>query len=174
MRKFVVAPAAEIPPGARRRVDVEGRAVVVFNVDGRFYGLRDVCPHRGALLSEGVVIGGALSASEPGRYEYDSTRRLVKCPWHGWEFDLETGQSWVDPARSRVRPYAVAIESGQSVSAALDRTGDPASGSAGEPGPYVAETVSVAVEEDYVVIVVDTAASKTHRTAEVSTKEVLE
>ncbi len=146
-RRVVVAPASELPPGARRCLDAGGRAIVVFNVDGRFFGLRDVCPHRGARLSGGTLVGGAVSAREPGEYEYDSGRRLLKCPWHGWEFDLETGKSWVDPVRSRVRTYQVELESGEQIR----RQG----GLTPVEGPYVAETVSVTVEDDYVVVVLD-------------------
>jgi 3-phenylpropionate/trans-cinnamate dioxygenase ferredoxin subunit len=132
-RRFVVGPLAELPPGTRRRVDVEGRGVVVFNVGGRLFALRDVCPHRGARLSDGTVLEGLLTASEPGCYAYDDARKLVKCPWHGWEFELETGRSWVEPDRTRVRPYSVAVE----------------------PGPYTAETVDVEVRREQVVLVLD-------------------
>jgi nitrite reductase/ring-hydroxylating ferredoxin subunit len=132
---------SEVPPGSRRCVEVGGRAIVVFNVDGEFYGLRDRCPHRGAPLSGGTLVGGAVTAAEPGAY--DPGRRLLKCPWHGWEFDLESGKSWIDPAGSRVRTYEVGVEPG----ANLQTDGEPVD------GPYVAETVLVAVEDDYVVVV---------------------
>jgi 3-phenylpropionate/trans-cinnamate dioxygenase ferredoxin subunit len=146
-RRFVVAPATEVPPGARRCLEAGGRAIVVFNVDGCFYGLRDACPHRGARLSGGTIVGGAVSAREPGEYEYDSARRFLKCPWHGWEFDLATGKSWVDPLRSRVRTYEVDVEPGEQI-----RT---RGGPSAVEGPYVAETVMVTVEDEYVVVVLD-------------------
>jgi 3-phenylpropionate/trans-cinnamate dioxygenase ferredoxin subunit len=83
-----------------------------------------------------------LSATVPGCYQYDRGRTLVRCPWHGWEFDLATGQSWFDPKRERVRSYPVSIEPGRALLAPPDP----------RPGPYVAETVRVSVEDDYVVI----------------------
>src|SRR5271155_4227281 len=98
MRRVVVGPVDTVPPGTHRRVEVEGRTIAIFNVDGRFRALRDVCPHQGAELSAGTVVC-SVSAQQPGRYEYDETRVLVRCPWHGWEFDLATGQSWCDPLR---------------------------------------------------------------------------
>jgi nitrite reductase/ring-hydroxylating ferredoxin subunit len=146
MAKHVVAPLSEMPPGTVQRVEVGDRAVAVFNDGGTLYALRDICPHRGARLSDGTVVG-SLSAPGPGEYEYDGSRRLIKCPWHAWEFDLVTGQSWCDPARVRVKPYPVSVVSG----AALDPP--PPEGGPAVPGPYVAETVSIWVDDDdYVVI----------------------
>jgi nitrite reductase/ring-hydroxylating ferredoxin subunit len=133
--KFVVGPVSSLPPGTQQRVEVEGRGIAVFNVEGEYYALRDVCPHQGAHLSAGVVCG-ELRADRPGEYRFDAGRRHVKCPWHGWEYDLATGQSWYDPDGDRVRSYPVAVEPGRELL----------------PGPYVAETVPVSVEDDYVVI----------------------
>lgn len=131
MAKHVVDSVDAIPPGTTRCVEVEGRRIAVFNVAGSFYALRDICPHQGAQLSAGKVVG-AVTAPQPGCYEYEPGRPLVKCPWHGWEFELGSGQSWWNPERERVRPYPVSVER--------------------LPGPYVAETVSVSTEDDYVVI----------------------
>jgi nitrite reductase/ring-hydroxylating ferredoxin subunit len=146
MSKYVVGRVSEFPPGTRRQVMLGSRRIAVFNVGGRYYGLRDICPHRGALLSDGTVLG-SLTAVGPGEYCYDETQVFVKCPWHGWEFDLATGQSWCDPEHARVRPYAVTIEGGAEISresstAGVDR----------EPGPYVAETVEISVEDEYLVV----------------------
>jgi 3-phenylpropionate/trans-cinnamate dioxygenase ferredoxin subunit len=138
--RHVVGPVADLPPGTRRRIEVNGRGIAIFNDRGTFYALRDVCPHRGARLSDGTVVG-SVTASGPGCYETDPARRLVKCPWHGWEFDLSTGQSWCDPEHARVRSYDVTVEQGAALA-----TGEPV------PGPYVAETVEISVEDDYVVI----------------------
>jgi nitrite reductase/ring-hydroxylating ferredoxin subunit len=129
---FVVGAVSEMPPGSRRQVRAGGRDIAVFNVGGTFYALKDTCPHRGARLSAGSVVGG-LTAPCAGAYEYDGSRQFVKCPWHGWEFDLATGRSYCEPERERVRAYPVSVERR-------------------EPGPYVAETVPVAVEDDYVVV----------------------
>jgi 3-phenylpropionate/trans-cinnamate dioxygenase ferredoxin subunit len=143
LHKYVVGPVSSVPPGSQRRVDVAGRAVAVFNVDGRYYALRDVCPHRGAALSAGLVVG-SFGATAPGAYLYDPSRPLVRCPWHGWEYDLVTGQSWCD-AGSRVRALQVSVESGRSMLEA-------GAGEERVPGPYVAETVRISVEDDYIVV----------------------
>jgi nitrite reductase/ring-hydroxylating ferredoxin subunit len=148
MAKFPIAPVDSFPPGTQRRVQVGRRAIAVYNVDGRFHALRDVCPHKGAALSAGTVVR-SVTADQPGCYAYDESRVLVRCPWHGWEFDLATGQSWCDPVKQRTRPYPISVESG-AVLAELQR----AQG-AREPGPYVAETIQISIENDYVVVELD-------------------
>lgn len=108
MRSVVVAQADEIPPGGRKIVEIGGRSIGVFNLDGEFYALRNSCPHQGAPLCAGYQIT-ALSASEPGAYEQNPSRGIVRCPWHGWEFEIRTGRSWFDPEHQRVRSYPAAL-----------------------------------------------------------------
>jgi 3-phenylpropionate/trans-cinnamate dioxygenase ferredoxin subunit len=146
LKRVVLGPVEKFPPGTKEQVQVEGRAIAVFNVDGRFYALRDVCPHQGAPLSRGAIVGN-LSATEPGRYVYDAEQKRVRCPWHGWEYDLVTGQSSFDPRRNRVRSFPVSIEDGSTVLAAAE-----AGASGRQPGPHVAETVRISVEDEYLVI----------------------
>lgn len=138
LQRYVIGSVGSMPPGTRRRVEVGGRDIAVFNVRGRFFALRDVCPHQGAPLSAGVIVGTVV-AHEPGCYEFDPERSLVKCPRHGWEYELETGRSWYDPEHDRVRAYGVSVEPGGGLA---DR----------RPGPLLAETFAISVEEDYVVI----------------------
>jgi 3-phenylpropionate/trans-cinnamate dioxygenase ferredoxin subunit len=107
--KFVVGKAEEIPPGSRKIVRVAGRSIGVFNVDGELYAIRNRCPHQGAPLCEGKL-WGALKSDVPGSFEYSSTKDIIACIQHGWEFSLRTGQSWCDPKRLRVRSYSVNVE----------------------------------------------------------------
>jgi 3-phenylpropionate/trans-cinnamate dioxygenase ferredoxin subunit len=88
-----------------------------------------------------------VSSSEPGEYEYDRDGELLRCPWHGWEFDVRTGQSWFDPRRVRVRSYDVAVEV-----VPLAASASSAAVSGLEQGPYVAETFPVSVERRHVVV----------------------
>src|SRR5262245_58181263 len=131
MARYVVATTTEIPPGGRKIVEVAGRSIGVFNVGGEFLALRNRCPHQGGPLCEGGL-SGLLEASAPGEYRYSHPGEMLRFPWHGWEFDLRTGQSWFDPARTRVRSYPVSVASGEPGS---------------EPRPYVAETYPVLIEE---------------------------
>jgi nitrite reductase (NADH) small subunit len=104
-----VARVADVPPGSRVIVDIDGRSVGVFNVAGTFYALRNLCPHQQAPLCEGPLTGTTLP-SAPGRYEYGREGQILRCPWHGWEFDVTTGRSVFDPVRCRVRAYPVTVE----------------------------------------------------------------
>ncbi len=107
--RHVVATVAEVPPGARKLVEVAGRSIGIFNVGGRYFAVRNRCPHQGGPLCLGRQIG--LTTSErPGEYRYERVGEILRCPWHGWEFDLDTGQSIVDPLRTRVRSYPVEVE----------------------------------------------------------------
>lgn len=107
--KFVVAAADEIRPGQRKIVDLDGRSVGVFNIDGQYFALRNRCPHQGGALCEGKL-WGSLVASKPGEFAYDATKEILTCPWHGWEFHVRTGRSWCEPKRLRVRTYDVSVE----------------------------------------------------------------
>ena len=98
MAKHVVAAVADIPPGTRRLTQVNGRAIVVFNLGGEFFALNNRCPHRGGSLFHGKQTG-LVESDGPGNYRYSRPGEIIRCPWHGWEFDVRTGQSWCDPAR---------------------------------------------------------------------------
>lgn len=106
---YVVCRVEELTPGARRIVEVRGISIGVFNVKGHYYALFNRCPHKGAPLCLGRVGDGVVSA-ERGQYELVHEGEILRCPWHGWEFDITTGRSWFNPHRLRVRSYDVAVE----------------------------------------------------------------
>ena len=135
MARHVVAPVADIQPGGRKLVAVNGRAVVVFNLAGEFFALNNRCPHRGGSLCHGKLTG-LVQSSEPGEYRYSRKGEIIRCPWQSWEFDIRTGQSWCDPGTVRTRRYEVSVEQGAKL----------------VEGPYKAETFPVSVENDYVVV----------------------
>jgi nitrite reductase/ring-hydroxylating ferredoxin subunit len=135
MAKHVVAPVSDLPPGSRKLVTVKGRPIVIFNVKGEYFGLLNRCPHQGGSLCDGRLTG-LLEAKEPGRYRYSRQGEILRCPWHGWEFDVRTGQSYCEPDRVKARRYDVSVAAGSEV----------------VEGPYVAETFPVTVEDHYVVV----------------------
>ena len=135
MPKHVVATVSEIAPGARKRVEVKGRAIVLFNLGGEFFALSTRCPHQGGDLAQGQLTC-LVESTEPGEYKTSRHGEILRCPWHQWEYDIRTGKSWVDPRTVRVRNFPVTVEPG----AALIE------------GPYVAETFPVSVEDQYVVV----------------------
>ena len=135
MARHVVAAAADFPPGTRRLVTVDGRGIAVFNVGGEYFALFDRCPHNGGSLVQGVVTG-LVQSSVPGEYAYSRAGEVIRCPWHGWEFDLRTGKSFCSGIRARARAFPVKVEPGAAI----------------VEGPYRAETVPVRVEDSYVVV----------------------
>jgi nitrite reductase/ring-hydroxylating ferredoxin subunit len=133
MPRYIVAEAGEIPEGKTKLVQVAGREIGVFNVGGKFFAIANRCPHEGASLCRGRMVG-LMEADEPGRYRVSREGELVRCPWHGWEFDIRTGKSWCDPQRTKVRSFDVSVESEKI------------------EGPYEIETYPVSVEKRYIVI----------------------
>jgi nitrite reductase/ring-hydroxylating ferredoxin subunit len=109
-QRRVVARLEDLPAGTRKIVRVGGREIGVFNSGGRLYALRNTCPHQGGPLCLGPVTGTTLP-SPPGEYVWGMEGRVLRCPWHGWEFDLETGVGLYDPYRhERVATYEVRVE----------------------------------------------------------------
>lgn len=174
--KVVVSRVKDFPEGERRMVEVNGRSVGVFRRGESFYALRNQCPHQGGPLCIGAIAAWPVS-SGPGDFGMDESIMLLACPWHGWEYDLATGQSFLGPGNPRARQYKVSVASGRELAGeaatgagppAERPSGEPAERPSGErpsvppdspairagliPGPYVAETVPVSVEEEYVVI----------------------
>jgi 3-phenylpropionate/trans-cinnamate dioxygenase ferredoxin subunit len=107
--KHAVCYVDELPTGKRKIVEVEGRSIGVFNVDDRFYAVRNRCPHKGAPLCRGMV-KGLVTGEEPGDFEIERAGEILRCPWHGWEFDLTTGGSVFNPHKMRVKSYHVSVE----------------------------------------------------------------
>jgi nitrite reductase/ring-hydroxylating ferredoxin subunit len=135
MTGYVVARIDEIPPGQRKLVEAGGRAIVVYNLGGDFFALNNRCPHRGGGLFHGIQTC-LVESKVPGQYNASRYGEMVKCPWHGWEFDIRTGQSWCDPSRFQIRQYPVSVRPGTEL----------------VEGPYRAETFPVRVESDYIVV----------------------
>lgn len=92
MASFVrAASVGDVAPGTGKTVEVNGRQIALFNVDGRFYALGGECPHRGGPLGDGDLEGC-----------------VVTCPWHAWQFDVTTGESLTDDLKAE--RYEVRVE----------------------------------------------------------------
>jgi nitrite reductase (NADH) small subunit len=111
--RAVALPLAELPPGTSTTVKAFGTTVAVFNVEGQVFALSNHCPHHGGPLCHGRI-SGAVLPSQPYEYRYGREGRVLICPWHGWEFDIESGRTIFDPA-VRVKIYEARIEEGEIV-----------------------------------------------------------
>ena len=96
-----------------RRVQIGRHAIVVVRWGDDVYALRDTCAHQGAPLSRGTL-GNRVSAATAGApIVMDPDSRVLRCPWHGWQYDLCTGRSLHDPSRARVRAYPARVADGR-------------------------------------------------------------
>jgi nitrite reductase (NADH) small subunit len=87
-----VVASSELLPGQGRVVRADDLEIALFNVDGSFYAIGNTCRHRGGPLGEGSLEGS-----------------VVTCPWHGWEYDVTSGVSRVNPAM-RVPVYRTEVK----------------------------------------------------------------
>lgn len=94
MKKLRVCAESDVPPGGAKTINADGGEIAVFNAGGAFHAMDNTCPHRGAPLSEGRLDGC-----------------VVTCPWHGWQFDVTTGQLLMS-AGSPQKTYKVVQKSG--------------------------------------------------------------
>ncbi|NOU94703.1 Rieske 2Fe-2S domain-containing protein [Paenibacillus sp. LMG 31456] len=96
MEKYWVAKKDEIVEGTCKIVKVKNSEFGIYKVKGEYYAWRNACPHFGAPVCKGVITGTRLP-SKVYEYELGRENEIVRCPWHGWEFDLITGEHLVDP-----------------------------------------------------------------------------
>ena len=94
MAKTKVADTRDLLPGQGAVVEAGGKALALFNVDGRFYALDNACRHRGGPLGEGDLDGP-----------------VVTCPWHAWRWDVTTGANGANPSLTATC-YPVSVEAG--------------------------------------------------------------
>ena len=115
MAAVVVATVDEIPPGERKLiVPFRGEAGIgVFNVNGSFYALRNVCPHNVGPLCTGRVSGRAVAeatvSDDPAGLRYIRDGEIIRCPWHQWAFEIATGRCLADPS-IRVKTFKVRVD----------------------------------------------------------------
>jgi nitrite reductase (NADH) small subunit len=97
-----------------RVVELEGRPVGIIASGEEFFAIHDRCPHMAASMCSGSL-GGTFVAADPHDYVFGREERVIRCPWHGWEFDLETGRSLLEPRRVGLRTYQVSVVDDQVV-----------------------------------------------------------
>jgi 3-phenylpropionate/trans-cinnamate dioxygenase ferredoxin subunit len=135
MSRHIVAKIGDIPLNGSKLVEVRGRQIALYHVKGEYFALADRCPHEGGSLCAGRLVG-KLTSPKPGSYDLSRPHEFVQCSWHGWEFDVRTGQSYCDPDSIKARSYQVTVEPGAELA----------------KGPFVAETFRVTVEDQYILV----------------------
>lgn len=103
-----VATTDEIPVNTHKIIEAKGLSIGIYNINGEFYAINNYCPHQGAELCKGPVSGTNLP-SDVYQYNYGRDQEIVRCPWHGWEFDIKTGISLFSDS-VRTKTYKVVEE----------------------------------------------------------------
>jgi nitrite reductase (NADH) small subunit len=106
-QRYFVASTGEISAGERKVVEVAEKSIGVFNVNGEYVAVLNLCPHEYAPICLGRVDGTTLPG-QPGEYIWGREGEILHCPWHGWEFDLLSGDCLTD--RRRLQRFPVEIE----------------------------------------------------------------
>ena len=106
-KKVVVAALNEIAVGDRKLVDVDGKSIGVFNVNGAYVAVLNVCPHEFAPICRGRVTGTTMVSTPGEPLKWGRDGEILACPWHGWEFDLKTGEALADKRHLRMYPVWV-------------------------------------------------------------------
>jgi nitrite reductase (NADH) small subunit len=116
-QRIPILTATEVQAGRGTVVHVDGiGSIGVFSVRGRYYALKNACPHQGGPLCQGEVTGTSIAHFTPGEppsLEWVRDGEVIRCPWHRWEFDILTGHALTKPDRWRVAKYNVALEQAQ-------------------------------------------------------------
>jgi nitrite reductase/ring-hydroxylating ferredoxin subunit len=99
--------------GVMRIVQIGRRQIGILRREGDVvHALLNVCPHRGAPVCRGTI-GGTMLPSAPGELIYANDGKVLKCPWHGYEFDIETGASLFGIMRGRLRKFPTEVRGGE-------------------------------------------------------------
>jgi nitrite reductase/ring-hydroxylating ferredoxin subunit len=99
--------------GTMRIVEIGRRQVGILRSEGDVvHAVLNICPHRGAPVCKGKI-GGTMLPSAPGELVYGNDGKVLKCPWHGYEFDIETGASLFGILRGRLRKFPTEVRDGE-------------------------------------------------------------
>jgi nitrite reductase/ring-hydroxylating ferredoxin subunit len=108
--KTLVCRVEDVMPGKPHIVRIRSLSVGIFRIGDDLHAMLNVCPHKGAPLCEGPQCG-TTAPVDGAEFIYHRDEEIVRCAWHGWEFDIRTGASLVDPD-VKARTFPVSIESG--------------------------------------------------------------
>lgn len=115
MKRYIVCKREQLRPGEMRAVKVGGRRIAVACLGEKSYrAVADTCPHEMASLARGKIEKMWLS-DEVGHHRAAEKKYVIVCPWHNFEFDLDTGLSPCEPARLRIKTYKASLESDEVV-----------------------------------------------------------
>ena len=111
-REVLVGTTAEFDGDRRKMLVVDGREIVVLRHEDRFYAYENVCLHMGGPVAEGILIPKVEAIlTDDGRQlgeRFNPDEMHIVCPWHGWEYDLETGE-FMGNRRMKLRKFETQV-----------------------------------------------------------------
>jgi nitrite reductase (NADH) small subunit len=114
-QKFRVVPVDEIPESGGVLVEAAGKEIGIFKLGGRLYAYENRCAHQSGPVCTGEILGRTeLVLNERGEVleeRLDESQMRLVCPWHGWEYDITTGEAAHD-RRLRLRRFEVSVDDG--------------------------------------------------------------
>lgn len=107
--KYFVGKVEDFPNKKSKRVELEKKKLLIWKNDQSFFATSEECPHQGASLCT-VELTGTMLPSDPKRLIYGMEDKVIRCPWHAWEFDLNTGKKLYEKDRRCLTTYEVIVE----------------------------------------------------------------
>ncbi|MDG4850174.1 Rieske (2Fe-2S) protein [Peribacillus frigoritolerans] len=109
LKSVTVCSSEDLKPGQRQLVKVDGSEIAIFNLNGQLHAVRNKCPHQGVSMVYGSI-DGTMLPSDPHTYQYGKHNEILRCPLHGWGFDIKTGESLFDAQNCKLKTYDVRQE----------------------------------------------------------------
>lgn len=118
MSDHVIAAEDELAEGERIIAQVEGREIGVFNIEGEYYAYTNWCAHQAGPACEGNITGTIEACFDEESLQTDlkyvKENGILNCPWHGWEYDITTGEC-LSRQRIKLPEYPVTVKDGDIV-----------------------------------------------------------
>ncbi|WP_247747471.1 Rieske (2Fe-2S) protein [Alkalihalobacillus sp. BA299] len=109
--KKVVCHVRDIEPGEIKETKLEKKSIIVCRtLDGEFYAFLNRCIHQGAPLSKGMLCGTSAETDRLGDYQYVKEGEVLRCPWHGREFDVKNKGCMLAHSKFKLKNYKVEVE----------------------------------------------------------------
>lgn len=109
--RHVAGRSDSISEHGRLVVDIGEKTIGIFRVNGRLFAYENTCPHMGGPVCQGLIIPAVREVINDNQvstgYAFDESEMRIVCPWHGYEFKIETGSH---PAKESIRLKAVPVE----------------------------------------------------------------
>ncbi|WP_054637555.1 Rieske (2Fe-2S) protein [Thalassobacillus sp. C254] len=111
MKEQIVCKTSDVRPGEIKESYFGKQNIVVCRTpDGEFYAFMNQCIHQGARLEKGLICGATTSNSKPGSYDYCHKGEILRCPWHGREFDIKNEGRMLAAPEKKLAHFQVRVE----------------------------------------------------------------